>query len=553
MNDTLAGLLQVLALLVLLAAAYVPLGDYMARVFTTEKHWRVEALVYRVVRVDPASGQRWTTYAAGVLGFSFFSVVLLYLLQRLQPLLPLSFGRDAVPPAMAFNNAVSFTTNTNWQSYVPEQVMGDTVQMAGFTVQNVMSAAVGLAVAVALIRGIVGDRAERLGNFWVDLTRGAVRILLPFSFVAAILLVAGGVVMSLKAGFDITNVDGAQYTIPLAPGGSQEAIKELGTNGGGIFNANSAHPFENPNALTNLFEIFLLLVIPVSLTRTFGTMVGDRRQGVVLAAVMGVIWGAFVAIAWTAESHPNGPAALAAGAAMEGKEVRFGVPASVLFAVSTTGTSTGAVNSLHDSYTGGAGAITLLNMLLGEVAPGGVGTGLYGILVLAIIAVFLAGLMVGRTPEYLGKKLGRVEVTAAAVSILAMPTLVLLGAGLAIALPGTAEALNNDASHGFSEVLYAYASAANNNGSAFAGITVTSDFFQSTLAVCMLFGRFVPILATLALAGALAKQRRIPAGAGTLPTNGPLFGVLVGGTVILVAALTFFPALALGPLVEALS
>jgi len=553
MNDTLAGLLQVLALLVLLAAAYVPLGDYMARVFTTEKHWRVEALVYRVVRVDPASGQRWTTYAAGVLGFSFFSVVLLYLLQRLQPLLPLSFGRDAVPPAMAFNNAVSFTTNTNWQSYVPEQVMGDTVQMAGFTVQNVMSAAVGLAVAVALIRGIVDDRAERLGNFWVDLTRGAVRILLPFSFVAAILLVAGGVVMSLKAGFDITNVDGAQYTIPLAPGGSQEAIKELGTNGGGIFNANSAHPFENPNALTNLFEIFLLLVIPVSLTRTFGTMVGDRRQGVVLAAVMGVIWGAFVAIAWTAESHPNGPAALAAGAAMEGKEVRFGVPASVLFAVSTTGTSTGAVNSLHDSYTGGAGAITLLNMLLGEVAPGGVGTGLYGILVLAIIAVFLAGLMVGRTPEYLGKKLGRVEVTAAAVSILAMPTLVLLGAGLAIALPGTAEALNNDASHGFSEVLYAYASATNNNGSAFAGITVTSDFFQSTLAVCMLFGRFVPILATLALAGALAKQRRIPAGAGTLPTNGPLFGVLVGGTVILVAALTFFPALALGPLVEALS
>jgi len=553
MNDTLAGLLQVLALVVLLGVAYVPLGDYMARVFTTEKHWRVEALIYRVARVDPASGQRWTTYAAGVLGFSFFSVVLLYLLQRLQPLLPLSFGRDAVPPAMAFNNAVSFTTNTNWQSYVPEQVMGDTVQMAGFTVQNVMSAAVGLAVAVALIRGILGDRAERLGNFWVDLTRGAVRILLPFSFVAAILLVAGGVVMSLKSGFDVTNVDGAPYTIPLAPGGSQEAIKEFGTNGGGIFNANSAHPFENPNALTNLFEIFLLLVIPVSLTRTFGTMVGDRRQGLVLVAVMGVIWTAFLAVAWASESHPNGQAALAAGAAMEGKEVRFGVPASVLFAVSTTGTSTGAVNSLHDSYTGGAGAVTLLNMLLGEVAPGGVGTGLYGILVLAIIAVFLAGLMVGRTPEYLGKKLGRVEITAAAVAILAMPTLVLLGAGLAIALPGTTSAMNNDGSHGFSEVLYAYASAANNNGSAFAGITVTSDFFQSTLGVCMLLGRFVPILAVLALAGSLAKQRRVAAGAGTLPTSGPLFGVLVGGTVILVAALTFFPALALGPLVEALS
>jgi K+-transporting ATPase ATPase A chain len=553
MNDTLAGLLQVLALVLLLAVAYVPLGDYMARVFTAEKHWRVEALVYRLVRVDPASGQRFPTYAAGVLGFSFVSIVLLYLLQRLQPLLPLSFGRGAVPPGMAFNNAVSFTTNTNWQSYVPEQVMGDTVQMAGFTVQNVMSAAVGLAVAVALIRGILGDRTERLGNFWVDLTRGAVRILLPLSFVAAILLVAGGVVMSLKSGFDVTTVDGTPYTIPLAPAGSQEAIKELGTNGGGVFNANSAHPFENPNALTNLFEIFLLLVIPVSLTRTFGTMVGDRRQGLVLVAVMGVIWTAFLAVAWASESHPNGQAALAAGAAMEGKEVRFGVPASVLFAVSTTGTSTGAVNSLHDSYTGGAGAVTLLNMLLGEVAPGGVGTGLYGILVLAIIAVFLAGLMVGRTPEYLGKKLGRVEITAAAVAILAMPTLVLLGAGLAIALPGTTSAMNNDGSHGFSEVLYAYASAANNNGSAFAGITVTSDFFQSTLGVCMLLGRFVPILAVLALAGSLAKQRRVAAGAGTLPTSGPLFGVLVGGTIILVAALTFFPALALGPLVEALS
>ena len=300
MNETLAGLLQVLALVVLLAVAYVPLGDYMARVFTTEEHWRVEALVYRVVRVDPASGQRFPTYAAGVLGFSFFSVVLLYLLQRLQPLLPLSFGRGAVPPGMAFNNAVSFTTNTNWQSYVPEQVVGDTVAMAGFTVQNVMSAAVGLAVAVALIRGILGDRTERLGNFWVDLTRAAVRILLPLSFVAAILLVAGGVVMSLKSGLDVTTVDGTPYTIPLAPAGSQEAIKELGTNGGWIFNANSAHPFENPNALTNLFEVFLLLAIPVSLTRTFGTMVGDRRQGTILVAVMGVIWAAFLTVAMVA-------------------------------------------------------------------------------------------------------------------------------------------------------------------------------------------------------------------------------------------------------------
>jgi K+-transporting ATPase ATPase A chain len=557
MNDTVAGLLQVGALVVLLAAVYVPLGDYMARVFTGERHLRVEKAIYRVARVDADSGQRFPTYAAALLAFSFSCVVLLYLIQRFQPLLPMGFGRGVdgagIPPAMAFNNAVSFVTNTNWQSYVPEQVVGDTVQMAGFTVQNFLSAAVGLAVAVALIRGIVAANTDRLGNFWVDLTRGVIRILLPLAFLAAIVLVATGVVMTLRSGIDVTTVDGSAHTIPLAPAGSQEAIKELGTNGGGVFNANSAHPFENPNALSNFLEIFLLLVIPVSLTRTFGTMVRDRRQGLVLVAVMGVIWAAFVALAWLAETHPNGPAAIAAGGAMEGKEVRFGVPGSVLFGVSTTGTSTGAVNALHDSFTGGAGGTVLLNILLGEVTPGGVGTGLYGILIIAVIAVFLAGLMVGRTPEYLGKKLGRVEITAAAVSILAMPTLVLIGAGLAIALPSTAGALDNDASHGFSEVLYAYASAANNNGSAFAGITVTSDFFQTSLGVCMLFGRFVPILATLALAGSLARQKRVAAGAGTLPTNGPLFGVLVGGTVLLVAALTFFPALALGPLVEALS
>ncbi len=557
MSDTVAGLLQAGALVVLLAVAYVPLGDYMARVFTSEKHLRVEKVLYRVVRVDAAAEQRWTTYAAGVLGFSFVSVVLLYLIQRIQPLLPFGFGRgvdgDTIPAGMAFNNAVSFVTNTNWQSYVPEQVAGHTVQMAGLAVQNFLSAAVGLAVAVALTRGFIRSATDRLGNFWVDLTRAVVRILLPFSFLMMIVLVATGVVMSLKSGTTITNVDGTQYTIPLAPAASQEAVKELGTNGGGIFNANSAHPFENPNAFSNLLQIFMLLVIPVSLTRTFGTMVRNTRQGTVLVAVMGVIWAALAAIAWISETHPNGPAALAAGAAMEGKEVRFGIPASTLFAVSTTGTSTGAVNSLHDSFTGGAGTVTILNMLLGEVAPGGVGTGLYGILVVAIIAVFLAGLMVGRTPEYLGKKLGRREVTAASISILAMPALVLLGAGLAIALPGTLDALNNDGSHGFSEVLYAYASASNNNGSAFAGITVTSDFFQATLGVCMLLGRFVPILATLALAGYLGKQKRVEAGAGTLPTDGVLFSVLVGGTIILVAALTFFPALALGPLVEALS
>ncbi|MCE0763258.1 potassium-transporting ATPase subunit KdpA [Pseudonocardia kujensis] len=553
MDDTLAGLLQVVLLLVLLAVCHAPLGDYMARVFTSEKDWRVEAALYRLVRVDASSGQRWPTYAAGVLGFSFVSIVLLYLLQRLQPLLPMSFGRGAVGPATAFNTAISFVTNTNWQSYVPEQVLGNTVQMAGLTVQNILSAAVGLAVAAALIRGFVRSGTDRIGNFWVDLTRATFRIMLPMAFVASVLLLITGVTMSLRAGVDVTGVDGATHTLPLAPTASQEAVKMLGTNGGGIFNANSAHPFENPNALSNLLEIFLMLVVPVAMTRTFGTMVGNRRQGTVLLSVMGMLWGALLAVAWFAETHPNGPATLAAGGALEGKEVRFGIPTSILFGVSTTGTSTGAVNSLHDSYTGGAGGVTLLNMLLGEVAPGGVGAGLVGILVVALVAMFLAGLMVGRTPEYLGKKLGQREVTVAAVYILVMPAVVLLGAALAIALPGTPGALGNTGAHGFSEVLYAFASAANNNGSAFAGLTVTSDFFQSALGLAMLFGRFVLILAVLALAGSLAEQKRVEAGAGTLATDKPLFGVLVGGTLILVAALTFFPALALGPLAEAVA
>jgi potassium-transporting ATPase potassium-binding subunit len=552
MSDTAAGLLQVALLLAVLVAVYKPLGDYMARVYTAKTHLRAERVIYRLVRVDPDADQRWTTYAAGVLGFSAVSIVFLYLLQRLQSALPLSLGRGAVEPGIAFNTAVSFVTNTNWQSYVPESVMGHLVQMTGLTVQNFLSAAVGMAVAVALIRGFVRSRTDRLGNFWVDLTRGVVRILLPISVIGAIVLIIGGVAMSLRAGVTVTGLDGHSSTIALAPTASQEAIKELGTNGGGIFNGNSAHPFENPNSWTNLFEIFLLLLIPVCLTRTFGRLVGNVRQGYVLVAVMGLIWSAMLSVAWWAEMHPNGVATLAAGAAMEGKEVRFGIPSSVLFATSTTGTSTGAVNSLHDSYTGLGGGMTLLNMLFGEVAPGGVGTGLYGLLVVAVIAVFLAGLMVGRTPEYLGKKLGRREVTAAAISILAMPAVVLLGAGAALALPSTLHALNNSGAHGLSEVLYAYASAGNNNGSAFAGITVTSGFFQSTLAMAMAFGRFIPILAVLCLAGSLAQQKPVPVTAGTLPTTGALFVTLVTATVILIAALTFVPALALGPFAEAL-
>lgn len=553
MSSVTVGLVQVGLLILAIGVVYRPLGDYLAHVYTSEKHWRVETAVYRLVRIDGDAQQRWTTYAAGVLGFSVISVALLYLMQRLQPLLPLSFGRGAVEPAMAFNTAVSFVTNTNWQSYVPEKVLGHTVQMVGLTVQNFVSAAVGMAVAIALVRGFAAAGTGRIGNIWVDITRGCTRVLLPIAVVAAILLVALGGTMSLASGIHVVGLDGQVHTIATAPIASQEVIKDLGTNGGGVLNANSAHPFSNPGGISNLLQIFLILVIPLALTRTFATMVGDRRQGRVLLSVMVAIMAVMTAVVWWAESHPNGPATLAAGGALEGKETRFGLFLSGLFAVATTGTSTGAVNAMHDSFTGLGGLVTLLNMLLGEVAPGGVGAGLYGILVLAVLAVFLAGLMVGRTPEYLGKKLGRREVTAAAISILVMPTMVLLGAGTALALPSTEDALNNSGAHGLSEVLYAFASTGNNNGSAFAGLTVTSDFFQIALGLAMLFGRFVPIVAVLMLAGAVAQQQRVPATAGTLPTTGPLFAGLLGGTVVLVAALTFLPALALGPIAEALA
>ncbi|PXY27093.1 potassium-transporting ATPase subunit KdpA [Prauserella muralis] len=554
MSDFWAGAVQLALLAGALAAVYRPFGDYLARVYTSDRHWRAERALYRLLRVDPDSQQRWPTYALSILAFSFVSIAALYLLQRLQPVLPLNFGRGAVEPAMAFNTAVSFVTNTNWQSYSPEQVLGHTVQLAGLTVQNFLSAAVGMAVAIVLVRGFTLRSAERLGNFWVDLTRGTLRVLLPLSFAAAVLLVALGVVQSLRSGVTVTGPDGTRSTLALAPAASQEAIKELGTNGGGIFNANSAHPFENPTVWTNLAENFLLLVIPVSLTRTFGTLVGDRRQGTVLLTVMGVLWSAMLAVAWWAETHPNGPAALLAGASLEGKEQRFGIGLSVLWATSTTGTSTGAVSAMHDSFSGLGGAVPLGNMLLGEVTPGGVGAGLYGVLVLAIIAMFLAGLMVGRTPEYLSKKLGRREVTCAAVALLTMPTVVLLGTGATMLMPGElAAALTNAGPHGLSEVLYAYASAGNNNGSAFAGLTATSDWFQASLAVAMLAGRFVPIVAVLCLAGSLATQRKVPETPGTLPTASPLFGSLLTGTIVLVAALTFVPALALGPLAEALA
>lgn len=570
MNSALAAGLQIGFVILVLAIAYVPLGDYMARVFTgphslrasgssTVKHSFVERLIYRTGRVDPDTEQTWVGYTLSLLGFSFASVIFLYLLQRIQGVLPLSGDLGAVSPAVAFNTAVSFVTNTNWQSYTPETTMTNLTQMVGLAVQNFVSAAVGLAVAVALIRGIVRTSAGgELGNFWVDLVRASLRILLPISFIVALILLSQGAIQSLYSHFTATGLDGTAQHIALAPVASQEAIKEVGTNGGGILAANSAHPFENPTPLSNIVEILAILIIPVCLTRTYSTMVGDKRQGLTVLSVMATLFGGMLAFVTWAESSPRGIAAQAAGAMMEGKEVRFGIPASTLFAVSTTGTSTGAVDSAHDSFTAAGGGALILNMLFGEIAPGGVGTGLYGILVLAIIAVFVGGLLVGRTPEFLGKKIGRRQITMAALSVLVMPALVLIGTGISVALsttpgyqgnsgdPGTPQSI-----HGFSEVLYAYASAGNNNGSAFGGLTVTSHWFQASLGVAMLLGRFLPIIFTLALAGSLATQQRTPASAGTLHTHGPMFAGLHTGTVLLVAALTFFPALALGPIAEA--
>lgn len=570
MNSALAAGLQIGFVILVLAIAYVPLGDYMARVFTgphslrasgssTIKHSFVERLIYRTGRVDPDTEQTWVGYTLSLLGFSFASVIFLYLLQRIQGVLPLSGDLGAVSPAVAFNTAVSFVTNTNWQSYTPETTMTNLTQMVGLAVQNFVSAAVGLAVAVALIRGIVRTTAGgELGNFWVDLVRASLRILLPISFIVALILLSQGTIQSLCTHFTATGLDGTAQHIALAPVASQEAIKEVGTNGGGILAANSAHPFENPTPLSNIVEILAILIVPVCLTRTYSTMVGDKRQGLTILSVMATLFGGMLAVVTWAESRPRGIAAQAAGAMMEGKEVRFGIPTTSLFAVATTGTSTGAVDAAHDSFTAAGGGALILNMLFGEIAPGGVGTGLYGILVLAIIAVFVGGLLVGRTPEFLGKKIGRRQITMAALSVLVMPALVLIGTGISVALsttpgyqgnsgdPGTPQSI-----HGFSEVLYAYASAANNNGSAFGGLTVTSHWFQASLGVAMLLGRFLPIIFTLALAGSLATQQKTPVSAGTLHTHGPMFAGLHTGTVLLVAALTFFPALALGPIAEA--
>ncbi|MFI8178693.1 potassium-transporting ATPase subunit KdpA [Streptomyces microflavus] len=553
MSSQIAGVLQLIALIAALALAYRPLGDYMARVYSSEKHYKPEKWIYKVIGADPAAEMRWPAYLRGVLAFSAVSVLFLYLMQRVQGSLPGSLGFSSIDPDQAFNTAASFVANTNWQSYYGEQAMGHVVQTGGLAVQNFLSAAVGMAVAVALVRGFARSRTGELGNFWADLVRGTVRILIPVSVIGAIVLVACGAIQNFSGIHQVGQFMGGTQEWNGGAVASQEAIKELGTNGGGYFNANSAHPFENPNPLSNLFEVFLILLIPFALTRAFGRMVGSLKQGYAILGAMAVIWIGFVALMmWTEFAH-RGPAFEVAGGAMEGKETRFGIAGSSLFAVSTTLTSTGAVNSFHSSYTGFGGGITMLGMQLGEIAPGGVGSGLYGMLIMAIIAVFIAGLMVGRTPEYLGKKIGTLQIKLAACYILITPALVLGFTAVAMALPTPGDSMTNSGAHGFSEILYAYTSGANNNGSAFAGLNADTQWFNTTIGIAMLLGRFLPIVFVLALAGSLAEQKPVPETAGTLRTDKPLYTGLLVGTILIITGLTYFPALALGPLAEGLA
>ncbi|WP_433219566.1 potassium-transporting ATPase subunit KdpA [Dactylosporangium sp. CS-047395] len=545
-----AGSLFAASLILVLVVLYRPFGDYMFRAITSARHLRAERLMYRAIGVNPAGEQSWGGYARSVLAFSAVSILLLYVFQRVQNHLWLSLGFDPVAPDQAWNTAVSFVTNTNWQSYSGESTMGHLVQMSGLAVQNFVSAAVGVAVAVALVRGFARSKSDRLGNFWVDLVRVCVRILLPVAVVGALVLMAGGVIQNLSAGHDVTTLAGATQHITGGPVASQEVIKELGTNGGGFYNANSAHPFENPTGWTNWFEIFLILLIPFCLPRVFGRMVGDKRQGLAIAGIMAILAiGSTIALT-ALQLHHAGTVPTAVGAATEGVETRFGVAQSATFAAATTLTSTGAVNSFHDSYTALGGMVTMLNMMLGEVAPGGTGSGLYGMLILAVITVFVAGLMVGRTPEYLGKKIGAREIKFASLYLLTTPALVLVGTAIAMGSPTARASMANPGAHGLSEILYAFTSASNNNGSAFAGISANTTFFNTALGLCMLLGRFLPIIFVLGLAGSLAQQQPTPESAGTLRTYQPLFVGMVVAVTVVVVLLTYLPAVALGPLAE---
>jgi potassium-transporting ATPase potassium-binding subunit len=552
-SATTAGIIFIVVLALAIALAHVPFGDYMYRVYSAEKHWRSERVIYRLIGVNSDADQSWGAYARSVLAFSAVSVLFLFVFQLVQDKLPLHLNNPSTPmtPALAWNTAISFVTNTNWQAYSGESTMGHLVQMAGLAVQNFVSAAVGMAVAVAVVRGFARQRARGLGNFWVDLVRGVLRILLPLSVIGAILLIAGGAIENFHLQTQVvTTLGGAQQTITGGPVASQEVVKLLGTNGGGFFNANSAHPFENPATWTNWLEIFLLLVIAFSLPRTFGRMVGSKKQGYAIAAVVSSLAVMSVGLISWAQLQHHGTSPMSVGAAMEGVEQRFGVANSAVFGDAATLTSTGAVDSAHDSFTSLGGMVTMFNMQLGEVAPGGVGSGLYGILVLAVITVFVAGLMVGRTPEYLGKKINPREIKLASTYFLITPLIVLVGAATAMALPGERASMLNSGPHGLSEVLYAFTSAANNNGSAFAGISANTVWYNTALGLAMVFGRFLPMIFVLALAGSLARQRTIPESTGTLPTHRPQFVGMVAGVTLILVALTFLPMLALGPLAE---
>ena len=566
MIPSLPGLIQAITLFGVAILLVRPLGGYMRKVMEGERTFLwpvlrpVERCIYRVMGVDETKEQRWTAYAVSVIVFSFMCILALYLQQRLQGALPLNqSGLGAVSPDLAYNTAVSFDTNTNWQNYAGEATMTFLTQMAGLAVRNFVSAATGIAIAIALTRGLVRHSATTIGNFWVDLTRSTLYILLPISFIAALFLVSQGVVQTFAASIDVTTLQGAHQSILTGPLASQEAIKELGTNGGGFFNANSAHPFENPTTISNWVEMLLILVIPFALTNTFGRMAGNTRQGWALLAVMVIVVsvGSFVAMGSEERSNPSIPAAVAqnvdqSAGNMEGKETRFGPDTSGLFATVTTGTSTGAVDSMHDSFLPVGGLVPLFNIELGEITPGGVGAGLYGILVFAILAVFIAGLMVGRTPEFLGKKIEAYEMKMAMLVVLSLAFSILVFTAIATAVPAGTVGPLNSGPHGFSEILYAYSSQTGNNGSAFAGLTGNTVYYNVTGAFAMMIGRYAMIVPILAIAGSLAGKRRVAPSLGTFPTTGPIWIGLLIGVIVIVGALTFFPALALGPIVDQL-
>ncbi len=558
---TAMGWLQIILILAAVVAAAVPLGTYIARVMSGERTFMtpvlapVEGGFYALAGVDPRREQGWRSYTVAMLAFSAVGFFSLYALQRLQGYLPLNpQGFDGVDPALAFNTSMSFITNTNWQNYGGETTMSHLMQMAGLTTHNFVSAATGLALALAMVRAFARSGSATIGNFWVDLTRGVLYLLLPLSIVIALVMVASGVPQTLLGSVEATTLEGAKQVISIGPMASQEAIKELGTNGGGFFNANSAHPFENPSAWTTVLQIWAFLVIPVATVIAFGRLVGNVKEGRALLITMGIILLVGVGVIYAAESFGN-PILTALGVDgsagnLEGKELRFGQALTALFSAGTTGTGTGAVVAMHDSFTPLAGLVTLFNILLGCIAPGGVGAGLYGILVVAVITVFVAGLMVGRTPEYLGKKIETREMKLAMLAVLLYPLLVLGFTGVSVMLKTANDSLNNAGPHGLSEIVYAFASQTANNGSAFAGLTGNTLWFNTTGGLAMFFGRFAYVVPVLALAGSLAAKKKAPASVGTFPTDGPLFIGLLLGVIVILYLLQYFPALALGPVVE---